>query len=768
METGKMRFRTSILVVTLLLILCGCSNTRFLADDQLLYTGQRKVKIIVGEDDVDISSVKKHLTPVTPQKPNNSMFDRRVLPPIGLWVYNYWEDDEQKKIKHWFYNAVSKPPVLISDIEPEQRAQKMENDLFDQGYFQARAWSVVDTSVRNPRKARVSYFVEVDPPYRYRQIEIDSLIKSINPLVDQNDFKDRIRSGEQFNLDKLARARARLSRQIQNQGYFYFNSDFIELDADTTLGDRQLNLQIRTRDQLPLAVLSKYRIDSILVFISGSSDSTISLAEPVRYEDMTIFSSGEYLKPEIIYNALFFKSGDQYSYTSYQNSLARLNNLGVFSYVRMSFENKSEDSLLNILNVRIDLTVADQISLDLEADLVTKSTGYLGPGVSAKISHNNAFKGAEKIQVAPVGAIEWQWGPKQESQLGTFSYELGVNSSLAYPRIILPGSHTRLNSLMNQETSINLNFNILNRTAYYSMFSALTSYKYSWGKRKEIRHIYTPVYLNSISLLATTPAFDSVINDNIYIRKSFEEQFIVGMKYDFSYDNTYKIQPQNVYFLAGISTSGNALDLFTGIGKSASERPYKFLNTVYSQHLKVTTDFRYYINGFNKTLAMRLYAGIGLPYLNSTVLPYVEQFFSGGAYSIRGFTARTLGPGSYHEEESSYIDQSGDMKLEANLEFRFGISKILKGAVFLETGNIWLINEDEIRPGSQFNFNTFYNQLAVGSGVGLRFDFNFFVLRTDLGFPLRTPYLQDDKNWTPGNGSVLSNALFYFAIGYPF
>lgn len=763
-----MRFQKAIFLVTTLLIMGGCSNTRFLAEDQLLYTGQERVNIITAQDDVNSSSVRHHLQSVTPQKPNNSMFDRRLLPPIGLWVYNYWEVDEQKKFRSWIYNTLSKPPVLISDINPELRAQKMENDLFDHGYFQARAWSVVDTSARNPYKARVVYFVEVGSPYRYAQIEFDSVIESIDTLISQDDFRGQIETGDQFNLDKLAKARSGLSRQFQNQGYFYFNHDFIELDADTALGNNHLNLVVRGKKEVPQPALSKYRIDTIHVYISRSSDSVISIPEPARYEDITIFSPGDYLKPEVISDALFFKTGDQYSYTTYKNSITRLNSLGVFSYVRITYEASGIDSLQNLLNVRIDLIMADHINLDLATDMVMKSTGFLGPAVSAGISHGNAFKGAEMIHIALKGGIEWQWGPKQESQLGSFSYDFGVNSGLTFPRLLLPGSHSGLNRLLNQETSVNLNFNMLNRIDFYAMFSALTSLTYSWGKRKEIRHSYSPVYLNSVSLLATTPAFDSVINDNIYIRKSFEEQFIVGMKYDFSYDNTYKTQPHNVYFQAGISSSGNALDLFAGIGKDASDRPYEFLNTVYSQHLKVTTDFRYYINGFNRTLAMRLYAGIGMPYLNSTVLPYVEQFFSGGAYSVRGFTARTLGPGSYHEEESSYIDQSGDMKLEANLEYRFGISRILKGAVFVETGNIWLINEDEHRPGSKFSFNTFYDQLAVGTGVGLRFDFNFFVLRTDLGFPLRTPYIQDDKNWLPGNRSVLSEALFYFAIGYPF
>jgi len=752
----------------LLLILGGCSNTRVLTEGQLLYTGMEKVEIIVNHKDQNASSIKKQLQiqSIAPQKPNNSIFDRRVLPPLGLWVHNYWKVDEQKKFRNWIYKTVSKPPVLISDIKPERRAQKMAHDLFNQGYFGARAWSVVDTSIRNPRKARIAYFVEAGLPYRYAQIEFDSVFESIDTIINHDDFREQIRTGDPFNLDQLTRARKNLSRQYQNQGYFYFSHDFIQIDADTSQGNSQLSLKVRSKGELPDAVLSKYNIDSILIFISRSTDSAQSKRVPAHYGDLTIFSSGDYLKPVVIRDALFFNTGDQYSYSSYQKTITRLNTLGVFSYVRITFEDA--DSLHNLLNVRIELIMADHINLDLEADLVMKSTGFIGPAVSAGISHNNTFKGAEKIQIAPTGAIEWQWGPKQENQLGTFSYELGVNSSLAFPKLILPGNHPGINKIMKQETSMNLNFSLLNRTEYYSMFSALTSLKYSWGKKKEIRHSFAPAYLNSVSLLATTPAFDSVIDENIYIRKSFEEQFIIGMRYDFSYDNTYKLQAQNVYFQAGISTSGNALDLLAGMGKHSSDRPYEFLNTVYSQHLKMTTDFRYYINGFNKTLAMRLYAGVGLPYLNSSVLPYVEQFFSGGAYSIRGFTARTLGPGSYHEVESSYIDQSGDMKLEANIEFRFGISKILKGALFLDAGNIWLINEDENRPGSNFNINTFYNQLAVGSGVGLRFDFNFFVLRTDLGFPLRTPYLQDDKNWFSGEGRVLSNALFYFAIGYPF
>jgi hemolysin activation/secretion protein len=336
------------------------------------------------------------------------------------------------------------------------------------------------------------------------------------------------------------------------------------------------------------------------------------------------------------------------------------------------------------------------------------------------------------------------------------------------PRIIVPYNRDKKTAMLLQRTAVNLELSILNRTAYYKMFSAKTNLNYQWSKSRTTQHSYFPIYVNSVNLLETTPEFDSVVNENIYIRKSFEEQFIIGMKYEFNFNNTLTVRPNNFFFQGGVGTSGNLVDLIAGLGKTPEERPYNFLNNIYSQYVKFTTDFRYYRNVFDKSIVFRIYAGLGLPYGNSLALPYVEQFFSGGAYSIRAFTARYLGPGSYHEDNSGYIDQSGDIKLEANMEFRFAMSKLLKGALFIETGNIWLVNEDENRPGARFHLDTFYNELAVGTGFGLRFDFTFFVLRTDIGIPLRNPYKTDNENWLFGTDEMFTNALFHLAIGYPF
>ena len=762
-----MKVRSSIFLISILLVLTGCSNTRFLTKDQMLYTGRKKVEIINKQNVKKISSVKNQVSSITSYKVNNSLFGRRVLPPIGLWVHNYWKVNKEKK--GWLYKTLSTSPILISDVNPELRAKKIENELFDLGYFHTKAWSTININPRNPRKAMVSYNVDLSPPYHFNTVSFDTLYDNLDTLISKYKFRNKIRSGDQFDLAKLKTSREELSKRLQDSGYFFLIPEFIEIKADTTIENKKLNLVIGKRKELPRSVISAYKINNIFIRNSRSSDHEYLTADTVWYDNIAILSPDSILKHEILINSIYFHKGDKYSYTTYQNTLNRLNNLGVFKSVNISFEQNKRDSLACLLDVIITLAMADNINLAVETNVMTKSSGYYGPLLSTGISHGNAFKGAELLNLALKAGLEWQWGSKSESQLGTLSYEIGASTGLTFPKIIVPFKISRNSLMILQRTSVNLDLNMLNRTAYYKMVSTKINLNWQWSRNKNIQHSLYPIYVNLVNLLETTPEFDSVVNENIYIRKSFEEQFIFGAKYDFAYNNTLTIKPNNFIFQGGISTSGNLLDLIAGIGKTSSDRPYYFLNNIYSQYVKLTTDFRYFRNGFNKSFVFRFYAGIGIPYGNSTALPYVEQFFSGGAYSVRGFTARYLGPGSFHtDDQSGYIDQSGDIKLEGNLEYRFGMSKMLKGALFIDTGNIWLVNEDENRPGAKFHFSNFYDELAVGTGFGLRFDFSVFVMRADLGFPIRNPYKTDNRNWLFGTDKIFSGGLFYLAIGYPF
>lgn len=751
----------------LISFLTGCSNTRFLADEELLYTGRDKVEILAPEKVDNTNRIKAKVKSLTDYKVNNAILGQRILPPVGLWVHNYWNKNDSSKFANWLYNTLSSSPVLVSEVNPELRTQKIESELFDMGYFNNRAWSEVEKNGKNPKKARVSYYVDVDPPYFYNQILFNPPQEKIDSFINQYQFGSDIQAGKQYKLESLKEAREELFKEIQNEGYFYFSPDHITFTADTSVAENKLDLVLGRRMDLPPSVLSTYTIDQILVQISkpdGSEDSTL---HSYNYGDIKIVSSGSYLKPEALSRAIYLKKGEKYSYSAYQNTIARLNNIGVFSYVRVTVQQSRLDSLLNQVDVTIDLSMAKNINLDIQADLVTKSTGYAGPHLLVGVSNSNTFKGAEKVSVGLTGGMEWQWGDKSGNELGTFSYDVGLSSGITLPQRLIPESWKSKRTLLVQQTSLNIDFNLLNRIAYYRMFSSRMHANYTWGATKKIQYSFSPLYINSVTLLQTTPEFDSVVIDNIYIRKSFEEQFIFGTRYGITIDNTDQTKTRNLFFQTGLNLSGNLFDLIAGAGKQA-ERPYTVFNTVYSQFAKVTSEFKYYFHGPNRTIVTRLFAGIGIPYGNSTVIPYVEQYFSGGAYSIRGFTARYVGPGSYREDTDGYIDQSGDMKLEANLEYRFGLSKILKGALFIETGNIWLINEDENRPGSKFSFSTFYDQLAVGGGFGLRFDFSFFVLRADLGFPLRTAYSTEGKNWQIGGTKAFKGTQFYLAIGYPF
>jgi len=747
----------------------SCSNTRFLAKDEKLYTGRKKIEILNPEGVEKIASVKNQVTTITSHKVNNALFGRRILPPFGLWVHNYWSDNKSHKVRYWLYKTLSSSPVLLSDINPELRAKKIENDLFDLGYFHTKAWSEIDTSNQKPNKAKVSYFVDLSPSYHYNEIIFDTLRDKLDTLISRDNIKRQIKPGDQFNLSKLKSSRDDLSRRMQDSGYFYIIPEFIELKADTTGMVNRVDLIIGKRKDLPQDAISVYTINNIIILNSQGRDSEIVKPDTTWYDAIAIVSPDTILKHEVFINSIYFRKGEKYSYHTYEQTLNRLNNLGVFKSVNISYAQNRMDSLSNSLDVIIKTVMSDNIRLDLETNVTSKSSGYLGPLVSIGVSHGNAFKGAERLKLGLTGGFDWQWGTKSEDQLGTYSYEFGISSGLTLPKIVLPFRGNKQSTMILQRTSINGDLSILNRTAYYKMFSSKLNLDYQWSRNKNIQHSFFPIYLNSVNLLETTLEFDSVVYDNIYIRKSFEEQFILGAKYEFTFNNTLNVRANNFLFQGLISSSGNMLDLFASAGKDPSERPYSFLGNIYSQYLKLTTDFRYFRNGYNKSLVFRLYAGLGIPYSNSTALPYVEQFFSGGAYSIRGFTARYVGPGSFYtEDQSGYIDQSGDIKLESNLEFRFGMSKIVKGALFIDAGNIWLVNEDPSRPGAKFDVQDFYKQLAVGSGFGLRFDFGFFVMRTDVGFPIRTPYIKDNENWQFGTNNILSNGLFYLAIGYPF
>ena len=757
-----------LLLAGLGMITGACSNTRFLADNQFLYTGKNEV-FVSDSGKINDRKIMLITESVTFYKPNNSIGGKRLLLPVGLWIYNYHKPPENKK-PGWFYRTLAKEPVLVSTVNPEVRCRKLESELFGNGYFNASVWSVTDTNSRNQRKAGITYFIKPGKPFRYNEISFEPPADAVDTLINSFENNNILEPGDIFSLDKVKSQTAKITDLVVEDGYFYFSQANVKYTADTTLIQHKIDLRIGKNTEASPNAGRKYYIDDIIVRITGEVDSTnlYQRTDTIFYDGIKIVSEDMRFKPEVISRCIYYRKGDPYSSSRHRKTTTHLNSYGIFKFINVRYL-PDNDSLANKLDMLIELTPAKDISLDLEANIVSKSTGFSGPGFVATLAHGNVGGGANRLQLKLNGGFEWQWTNKSTSSLGTISYNAGLSSSLIFPKFIAPSWFINPMRFNLPQTSVTLGFEFLNKIQYYRMSSINLGFGYQWKKPDRITHAFYPVFINSINLLETTTEFDSILTANPYIKKSFEEQFIVGMKYDFTYDNSATKQPNGFYFQAGISTAGNAMGLLKKISSEEEERPYTVAGNVYSQFMKVSTDVRYYRNFRNKSLAFRLYSGIGFPYTNSVVMPYVEQYYSGGSNSVRAFIARSLGPGNTQiPDTSDIVDQTGDIKLEGNMEFRFRMSKIVHGALFIDAGNVWLINPDESRPGAEFHFNTFAGQLAVGTGIGLRFDFNFFILRLDVGLPLRTPYVENGSNWIRSKSEIWNDKVFNFAIGYPF
>jgi len=760
-----------ILIAVASLIAAGCSNTKFLTDDQLLYTGSKGV-FISDSGKFKNRGVKQTTASVTIFKPNNSLGGKRILLPVGLWVYNYRKPDDSKKSPGWLYKTLAKEPVLISTVNPEVRCRKLESELFGSGYFRAVVWSSIDTGKHDHKKAGITYYIKPGQQFRYSTVffappedAVDSIIDGYRPALS-------IKPGDAFDLATVKSETKKISERLQESGYFYFNQAQIKYIADTTRVPYGIDFRIGKNADLPRNAGLKYFIDDITVKITNEADSSAmdTKEDTVYYDGIKVVSKGMRFKPDIFARSIYFRKGENYSTSMHRQTVTHLNSYGIFKFINVRYT-PDPDTLVNKLDMLIELTPTKDISLDLEANVVTKSTGFSGPGFAATVAHGNLARGANKLQLKLNGGLEWQWGSNSPSALGTFSYNIGLSSSIIFPKLILPSGFIKPRRFNLPQTSVTLGFEYLNKVQYYRMRSLNLGFGYQWKKPDKITHSFYPVFINSIDLLETTSEFDSIMTENPYIKKSFEEQFIIGMKYDFIYDNSITKGPHGFYFQSGISSSGNLPDLVYRAFPPETERPYTIGKNVYSQFMKISTDFRYYRNIRNQSIVFRFYSGVGFPFSNSLVMPYVEQFYSGGSNSIRAFIARSLGPGGLPlPEGSDIIDQTGDIRLEGNVEYRFRMTKMLHGAFFLDVGNIWLLNPDSTRIDAEFHFNTFADQLAVGTGAGLRFDFNFFILRLDLGFPLRKPYIDTDfeSKWISTTNNWWDKLVLNFAIGYPF
>ncbi len=763
-----MKFKSTIYLFFLALFVASCSNTKYLPKGELLYVG---AKVKVEGDSVtktEKSILTEELESVLRPLPNSSILGLRPK----LWIYNITKTDKQKGIKHFLNTKFGQPPVYFSKVDLDYNAKLIENRLDNRGYFKGRAYT--DSTAKNKRATAI-YTVRPNFQYKIREVKFPTDSSKLGLAVAATKENTFFKPGESYDLDKIKAERTRIDAKLKEQGFFYFGPDYLLAQVDSTVGNHQVDIILKIKNETPSPAKKTFTIGDIYVYPDYSlrNDSLQKSTDSLdSYKDLIIVDPKKKFKPQVFDRALQFNKGDIYNRTDHNLSLNRLVNVGTFKFVKNEF--KSSDSLSSALDAFYYLTPLPKKSIRVELLGKTNSANYTGSELNVNWTNRNIFRGAEQLTVTAFAGIETQ----VSGQNGGYNVlRFGGDASLTWPKFITPFVNFKSISAFPPKTVATLGFEYQNRTRLYSLNTFRGSFGYLWKEniRKEHSLKLTEItYTNSSNVSAEYQAqADTVLS----LQRVIDKQLIFGPSYSYTYTTTAETQKKNTFYYKGqIDLAGNIAGLINK-GDVLNGDTSRILSVPFSQYLKMENDFRHYIKlGSKSTIASRVITGFGYPYGNSSQLPFIKQFFIGGTNSLRGFRARSVGPGSFKENadaDSFLPDQSGDIKLELNSEYRYDFNSIFKGALFVDAGNIWLLNETSEKPGAEFT-KQFLSELAVDAGAGLRLDLSFLILRLDLGFPIRKPYLPKGDRWVFNDIKFgdkawrKENLVFNLAIGYPF
>ncbi|TQD39021.1 translocation and assembly module lipoprotein TamL [Haloflavibacter putidus] len=748
-----------LILVSTLLILSACSVKKYIPEEKTLYTGGT----IAFNDTIEIKNrngLRTMLQGLLKPKPNAKFLGMRPK------LYFYYKGQKEKSgfINKFLAKKLGQEPVYFEDVDINSTEDLILNRLNNNGFFGSRVTSEIkkDSAAQT---TTVDYTVKTAKPYRIEKyvVERDTLDSLALYNKIENSLADtHLQKNMRFNLDAMKAERVRIDNYLKESGYYNFNGDFLIFEADTNRYDkRRFDLFLNLKSKVPSKSLVPYVIDEVNVYPNYSVEEKKDFKDTTIVDSIKFVQDQVYFKPKRLAPYLLIKPGDKYNPTKSKYTSRRLSNIGTYKFVNIEYVEK--DSVTKNGQRRLDaniyLSPLNKRSIRLELQGVTKSNNFAGPGLGVTYTNRNLFKGGELLRINTSFGYEKQFGSGISE--GSTSLQLGAKSSLTFPRLLFPiDLHSRFKYSI-PKTKIEVGADYLNRTQLYRLQSYSTSFGYLWAANKYVTHQLNPININYVSLGKTSDKFEQVLEENPFLRQSFEQQFIAGLTYSFTYNELVdQSKVGSLYFNLNFDIAGNTVSLF---GKESNDGAKTFLGLKYAQYAKTDVDLRYHLKLDNKgqVLVGRLFGGLGLPYANSDALPFVKQYFSGGPYSVRAFKIRGLGPGTYEPEnaESGYFDQAGDIRLEANVEYRFPIVQYLNGAIFADAGNVWLTQENEALPGGKFT-SDFYKQLGIGTGFGLRVDIQGFVIRFDLAAPLKEP----NSSWKFDYDSP----VFNFAIGYPF
>ena len=784
------------------------------------------------------ATAKSEVEGVLAYAPNNSLmgssYYRQPL-AFGLWAYNRYVYS-QRRFGRWMFNTFAASPIYMTTVNPRVRTQVARNTLRNYGYFRGQA-TYEDVPQKHPKKSKVSYHIHPGPLFHLDSISYLGFPETADSLIKGSMRKTRLHRGEPFSVPNLDSERQRLSTLLRNNGYYFHRPEYIVYRADTVVRPLHVQLQAVPAANTPDEANLQYHMGSTHINVYRNEDNEIvdTLRRPeklsrsmrrqfermrkqyaktstgqqrprLRRRTITMAYSGRPgrppLKMQAIRRYINYRSGDLYSQATQTAMLENLLAMGIFSQVNVRYnsekgevrsEKRDELDTLNIsqedsvssshfspltshfhdtLDVDITLRLDKPYDAEFKGNVATKSNGLVGPGVSFSMSKQNIFRGAETFSLQAYGSYEWMTGAQLKGKHSLMnSYEWGTSANLTYPRLLLLGLGHRFNQRAKATTTYKISADWINRSGYFSRVSFGARVVHTYQRRKSVYHEIVPFRIDYEKQLHTTARFDSIITRNQALYASLRDQFVPSAQYTIALTNPNSRYHQRRITLS-VKEAGNLTSLiYRATGQSLTKQDKSLFGVPFAQYIKLTAEYshRYRIAHSQTSLCWRIFGGIVHSYGNSTIAPYSDLFTVGGANSIRAFGVRSIGPGRYHPARSgySYLDQMGDLKLEANLEYRFPLFGDLQGAMFIDAGNVWLMKKDENRPGGNIDLSRIAREIALGTGFGLRYDLSFLVIRFDVGIGLHAPYDTGHSGYY-NMGRFWNSLGFHLAVGYPF
>lgn len=745
------------------------------------------------KDKLAYEAAKEEVEAVLSYAPNGAFMGSSFVThpfPIKLLIYNKYAGSKHRFGK-WMFNHFAASPVLISNVNPRLRATVAKNTLRSRGYFRAQTSFETLPDARDTLKERVRYDIHPGPVYHLDSIAYINFPEQADSIIRNTTEPTALHRGDPFSVVNLEAERTRIVSALREQGYYYQRNEHINFRADTLQTPMLVKLQVQPSLTAPKEAMRPYNIGNTRVNIYKYGDRQIvdsitmrggysfGYSQPVKFKEREPGSKkmpkalkgyAPLLKPRAVWRSMLFRKGDLYKQSVGELMQEGLASTNVFSSLRINYVPRDSVEAGDTLDIVVNATLDKPYDAEFQGNLTGKTGGQIGPGASFSFSKRNAFRAAETLTLKVWGSYEWQTGANISGKRSLLnSYEYGLSGSLSYPRFRFFGSLGRkLGRKFVSTTAFDLQARWQNRAGFFGRVSWSAGVNYTLQHKRNIKHEFSPLTITYDQLLHSTARFDSIVGANPALYVSMRDQFVPSMSYTFSWAGT----PRHPSALTVSFKEASALvsSIYAICGDSYSKEGKKLLGVPYAQFVKTTLQYtRQFPLTKRSLIATRAFGGIVYSYGNAKAAPYSELFSVGGANSIRAFGMRTIGPGAYHPEKSqySYVDQMGDFKLEVNAEYRFPIVGKLQGATFLDAGNVWLLRDSENQPGGKFTFKDFGKQIALGTGVGIRYDLDFLVIRFDLGIGIHAPYDTGKRGYynMPSFGKSLG---YHFAIGYPF